>query len=72
MRIYVQEATVKKVEERFVTRYVSGTGKDAKTEEVSNGWWITFHENLTAVQCATKPDCEVGYKAVNTWEFKKP
>lgn len=72
MKIYVQEATVKKVEERYRTRYVSGTGKDAKTEEVSDGWWITFHENLTAVHCVTKPDCEVGYKAVNTWEFKKP
>lgn len=70
MKIYVQEATVKKIEERFRTEWVSGLGKDAVTKEVSDGWWITFHENLTAIRCEKKPDCRVGDKAVNTWEFK--
>lgn len=71
-KVYVQQTTVKKVEERTRTVCVSGTGKDAVTKEVSDGWWITFTDSLTALRCENKPDCEAGDIAVNTWEFKKP
>lgn len=71
-RVYRQTATVKKIEERHRTKYLRGTGKEAETEEVSDGWWITFNENLTAVRCEIKPDCQVGDHAVCTWEFHKP
>jgi hypothetical protein len=71
-KVYRQVATVKKIEERHRTEYVGGTGKDATTREVSDGWYITFHENLTAVKCDTKPSCQVGDKAICTWEFQRP
>ena len=71
-KVYVQETKVKKVEERFKTRCISGTGKEAVTDEVSDGWWITFSDSLTALRCESKPDCEAGDIAVCTWEFKKP
>jgi hypothetical protein len=70
--VYRQEATVKKVEQRFRTEWAGGHGKDAKTKDVPDGWWITFSDNLTAVRCETKPDCEPGDKAVCTWEFHRP
>jgi hypothetical protein len=71
-RVYVQTAIVKQVEERFTTKCVSGFGKDAKTEEVSDGWWITFVDSKTAVRCDNKPDVEVGDRATCTWEFSRP
>jgi hypothetical protein len=69
--VYKQETTVKKVEERMRTEWVEGLGKEAKTKETSDGWWITFTDNLTAVRCESKPDCEPGDRAVCTWEFHK-
>lgn len=69
--VYRQETRVKMVEQRWRTVVVSGFGKDAVTEEVSNGWWITFHDSLTAVRCETKPDCAPGDIATCTWEFRK-
>jgi len=71
-KVYRQEATVKKIEERFRTEWVRGQGKDAETKEVSDGWWITFTDSLSAIRCDTKPDCTIGDKAVCTWEFHKP
>jgi hypothetical protein len=70
--VYIQETRVKQVEERFRTVVVSGFGKTAVTDEVSNGWWITFHDSLTAVRCDKKPDCVPGDIATCTWEFRKP
>lgn len=72
-RVYRQTATVKIVEERFkpVHDKTSGVGKDAKAVDVSDGWWVTFTDNPTAVRCETKPDCQPGDKAVCTWEFHK-
>ena len=69
-RAYVQTATVAKVEERFNTVWAGGTGKDAKTKEVSDGWWVTFKDNLSAIKCETKPDCKPGDIATCTWEFR--
>lgn len=71
-KVYRQTCTVKKIEERYRTEYVGGTGKDAITKEVSEGWYVTFHENLTAIKCETKPVCKVGDKAICTWEFVSP
>lgn len=70
--VYRQVTTVKHIEQRFKTIVVSGFGKDAVTDEVPDGWWITFTDSLSAVRCDTKPDCVVGDKAVNTWEFQRP
>jgi hypothetical protein len=72
MKVYVQQATVKKVEERFREEWAGGMGKEAKTKHVSDGWWVTFNENMTAIRCDTKPECEAGDIALCTWEFKKP
>lgn len=69
--VYRQVSTVKRVEQRFKTVVVSGFGKDAKTDEVDDGWWVTFHDNLSAIRCESKPECEPGDTAINTWEFKK-
>lgn len=71
-KVYRQTATVAKVEERFKTEWAGGHAKDAKTKEVSDGWWITFSDSKTAVRCETKPDVEAGDRAVCTWEFHKP
>jgi hypothetical protein len=71
-KVYQQVCTVKKIEERYRTEWVSGQGKDALTREVSEGWYVTFHENLTAIKCETKPVCKVGDKAICTWEFQSP
>lgn len=70
--VYVQETTVKDVELRYRTVVVSGFGKDAVTNEVPNGWWITFADSLTAVRCETEPDCKPGDIATCTWEFRRP
>jgi hypothetical protein len=68
---YVQATTVKKVEERTKTVVVRGFGKDAVTDEVFDGWWITFTDSLTALRCETKPDCQPGDTAICTWEFRR-
>lgn len=68
---YVQATTVKKVEERTKTVVVSGFGKDAVTDEMFDGWWITFTDSLTALRCENKPDCQPGDVAVCTWEFRR-
>lgn len=70
-KVYVQETTVKDVVQKFKTVVTSGFGKDAVTDEVPDGWWITFTDNLSAVRCETKPDCQPGDTAVCTWEFRK-
>jgi hypothetical protein len=69
---YEQRTVVKAVEQRFRTVVVRGFGKDAETEDVPNGWWITFTDSLTAVRCEEKPDCQAGDVAICTWEFRKP
>jgi hypothetical protein len=69
-KVYRQETTVKMVEQRFKTIVKSGFGKDAVTDEVADGWWVTFTDNLSAVKCETKPDCKPGDIAVCTWEFR--
>lgn len=69
--VYRQVSTVKRVEQRFKTTVVSGFGKDAVTEEVDDGWWVTFTDSLSAIRCETKPECEAGDTATCTWEFKK-
>lgn len=68
---YVQVCTVKDVVERFRTEWAGGTGPDASTREVSDGWWITFVDSRTAVRCDNKPDVRPGDKATCTWEFKR-
>lgn len=68
---YVQATTVKAIEERTKTVVVSGVGKDAVTDEVFDGWWITFVDSRTAIRCDSKPDCEVGDTAICTWEFRR-
>lgn len=70
--VYRQETRVKLVEERFKTVWAGGHGKDAKTKEVSDGWWVTFTDSPTAIRCETKPDCKVGDIATCTWEFRSP
>jgi hypothetical protein len=69
---YVQATTVKTVEERTKIVVISGIGKDAKTEEQFDGWWITFSDSRTAIRCESKPDCQPGDTAVCTWEFRRP
>jgi hypothetical protein len=69
--VYRQETTVKKVEKRNKTVWAGGHGKDATTKDEPDGWWVTFSDSPTAIRCETKPDCEVGDKAVCTWEFHK-
>jgi len=49
----------------------SGVGKDAVTDEVFDGWWITFTDSRTAIRCDNKPDCEPGDLAICTWEFRR-
>ena len=69
---YEQRTTVKDVEQRFRTVVIRGFGKDAETEDVPNGWWITFTDSLTAVRCETKPDCQPGDTAICSWRFERP
>jgi hypothetical protein len=71
-KVYRQTATVKDVEQRFKTAVVSGFGKDAVTDEVADGWWITFTDSKTGIRCETKPDVQPGDVATCTWEFHKP
>lgn len=72
LKQYEQRVTVKAVEERKRTICVSGFGADAKTEQISDGWYITFTDSKTAVVCETKPDVEPGDIATCTWTFAKP
>ncbi len=68
---YVQQTTVKDVELRFKTVVKSGFGKDAVTEEVEDGWWVTFTDSPSAIRCESKPVCKPGDIAVCTWTFHK-
>jgi hypothetical protein len=33
---------IKKIEERFSTYHIEGSGKDAVTQQVSTGWWAVL------------------------------
>lgn len=68
---YKQTTTVKNVEQRFRTKVLRGVGKDAVTEDVPDGWWITFSDSKTALRCESKPDCQPGDVAICTWEFRR-
>lgn len=68
---YRQVSHVKKVEHRKRTVYVSGSGKDCVTKQVSDGWWVTFTDNPTGVRFDSEPDVQPGDVATCTWEFTR-
>lgn len=68
---FVYHRTVKIVEQRFRTEWVSGVGKDAKTREVSEGWFVVFAEEPTAMYLGTtETDLKVGDRMQLTLELK--
>lgn len=52
--------TVRKIEERFQTEWVSGFGKDAVTKEISIGWFVVMSNGISINFGLNKPDCEPG------------
>lgn len=67
---FILEGRIKIVEERFTTRWVSGTGDKAVTADVSTGWWIVFDVwNVALYAGETKPDFESGDEIV--WMLRK-
>lgn len=39
---YKFSARIKRVEQRFEKRHISGVKEDAKFDDVSTGWWVVF------------------------------
>jgi hypothetical protein len=53
--------TVKKIEERFVRRWVKGVGNEAVFSKDSEGWYVVFAEWAAAAHVGKdKPDFEPG------------
>lgn len=55
---------VLRVEERTRTVYVSGVGADAKTGEVSLGWFVVLDAGIAVKFGSNKPDIPDGATAI--------
>lgn len=51
---------VSRTEERYRTEWVSGTGKDATTRQVSEGWFVILDSGMSMHMGAQEPECAPG------------
>ena len=64
--------TVSSVEERKKSVHVRGVGKDAKFQEVSEGWWVNFNDWKTAAHVGRdRPNIKAGDTVKMTMEVVK-
>lgn len=59
---YIWNATVRRIEERKMQVWLSGTGDNVQFEERSTGWWLTIDNVSPTSFClgAEKPSCKIG------------
>lgn len=56
-------STVKAIEERHTSKYVSGVGKEAVFQEVSLGWYVWLEGSFESIHVGmSKPNWKIGDK----------